>query len=219
MFSKLLRPLQRSYEDRVLPRIIDKVMDNAEVHAIRAEVCDGLFGEVVELGFGSGPNVPFYPADVVRVRAVDPAELGWKLAKKRIDASPVSIAFVGLDGQSLPIDDNQADSVLCTWTLCTIPDPLRALEEVQRILKPGGRMHFVEHGLAHQAKGQTAQRRITPIWKQFAGGCHLDRPMIDLMETAGFEVDARRFVSARIKTVGSMYLGTATVSQRGTVER
>lgn len=209
MVSNLLRSLQRLYEDRVLPRIIDKVMDNPEMHALRAEVCEGLFGEVVEIGFGSGPNIPFYPAEVTRVQAVDPAELGWDLARERIEASPVPIEFVGLDGQSLPIGDGEADSVLCTWTLCTIPDPLQALAEIRRVRKPGGCLHFVEHGLAHQTKGQTAQRRITPVWKEFAGGCHLDRPVIDLMERAGFTVDARRFATQGPRTVGSMYLGTA----------
>lgn len=205
-----LRTLQHNYEERLLPRIIDKVMDQPEVHALRAEVCAGLSGDVVEIGFGSGPNIPHYPAEVERVRAVDPARLGWDLAADRIAASPTKIEFVGLDGQRLPVDDDDADGVLCTWTLCTIPDPGRALDEIRRVLRPGGSLHFVEHGLAHQQKGRTTQRRITPVWKEFAGGCHLDRPTTELLESYGFDVTARRFTMRGSSVLASMTLGIAT---------
>src|SRR4029078_6307302 len=114
----------------------------------RRRVGDGREGAVVELGFGSGLNVPFYPGSVERVAAVEPAALGWKLAEKRLSASSVPVERSGLDGQSLPFEDNSFDAALSTWTMCTIPDVAAALSELRRVLKPGATLHFVEHGLA-----------------------------------------------------------------------
>ncbi|MDH3755041.1 MAG: class I SAM-dependent methyltransferase [Acidimicrobiia bacterium] len=187
-------------------------MDQAPLRELRAEVCAGLAGEIVEIGFGSGANVPFYPSTVTGVRAVDPAALGWELAADRLATSTVPVELVGLDGQTLPVADDTAAAVLCTWTLCTIPDATLALAEIRRVLAPGGALHFVEHGLAHQERGRTAQRRLTPLWKHVAGGCHLDRPIDRLITDAGFDVDVRTFTMKGPKTFGSTYLGTARPS-------
>jgi ubiquinone/menaquinone biosynthesis C-methylase UbiE len=176
------------YSERILPRLIDKACGMKASRPLRARACEGLVGEVVEIGFGSGHNVPFYPESVTRVAAVEPADLGWKLASDRVAASSVPIERAGLDGQSLPFDDDTYDSALSTWTLCTIPDPVAALREVHRVLKPGGQLHFVEHGLAPDESVQRWQRRIEPVWKPVAGGCHLTRPIVDLLGEAGFEV-------------------------------
>jgi ubiquinone/menaquinone biosynthesis C-methylase UbiE len=156
---------------------------------LRERVCAGLSGEVVEIGFGSGHNVPFYPDTVQRVAAIEPSMLSWKLAQDRISASPVTVEQSGLDGQALPLPDDSFDAALSTWTLCTIPDPVLALTEVRRVLRPGGTLHFVEHGLAPDESVQRWQRRLEPLNKRLVGGCHLTRPILDLLETAGFRVE------------------------------
>jgi SAM-dependent methyltransferase len=126
---------------------------------LRSRVCAGLHGQVVEIGFGSGHNVPFYPASVTGVSAIEPADLGWKLAGKRLAASAVAVERSGLDGQALPLPDDSFDTALSTWTLCTIPDAAVALGEVRRVLKPGGTLHFVEHGLAPDENVERWQHR------------------------------------------------------------
>src|SRR5215218_1208979 len=136
------------YGDHVLPRMIDVACNMRESVPQRQRVCAGLAGEVVEVGFGSGSNVPFYPAAVTRVAAVEPADAGWNLAAKRLREATVPVERSGLDGQHLPFGDDSFDAALSTWTLCTIPDLDAALRELRRVLKPGGKLHFVEHGLA-----------------------------------------------------------------------
>jgi ubiquinone/menaquinone biosynthesis C-methylase UbiE len=176
------------YEDHVLPRIIDVACNLKVSREQRARVCEGLNGSVVEIGFGSGLNVPFYPAAVSRVAAVEPADVAWKLASKRVEPSPVAVERSGLDGQSLPFGDDTFDAAVSTWTLCTIPDVEAALREVRRVLKPGGTLHFVEHGLAPDEDVRRWQHRLTPVQRRLFGGCHLDRPIVSLVRGAGFEV-------------------------------
>jgi len=177
------------YADRVLPRIMNVACGSKQSRPLRERVCAGLHGQVVEIGFGSGHNVPFYPDTVQRVAAIEPSQLSWKLAQDRVSASPVTVEQSGLDGQSLPFADNSFDTALSTWTLCTIPDPVLALTEVRRVLRPGGTLHFIEHGLAPDENVQRWQRRLEPLNKRIAGGCHLTRPILDLLETAGFAVE------------------------------
>jgi ubiquinone/menaquinone biosynthesis C-methylase UbiE len=178
---------------------------------LRQRVCEGLRGEVVEIGFGSGLNVPFYPVSVTRVAAVEPADVGWKLAEKRLKASPVHVERAGLDGQSLPFADDSFDSALSTWTMCTIPDLEAALAEVRRVLKPGGTLRFVEHGLAPDENVRRWQHRLEPVQKRVFGGCHLTRPIVDLLKRGGFtitEVDVF-YEDGTPKFVGANSLGTA----------
>src|SRR3954454_6442695 len=176
------------YGDHVLPRIIDFGCGLKVVRPLRRRVCAGLEGEVLEVGFGSGLNVPFYPGAVTRVAAVEPADVGWKLAQPRLRETRVPVERAGLDGQSLPFGDDSFDTALSTWTLCTIPDVAAALSEVRRVLKPGGTLRFVEHGLAPDEGGRRWQPRLEPLQKRLFGGCHLTRPVVDLLTGAGFTI-------------------------------
>jgi len=174
------------YTEQVLPRIIDVACGLKANRPLRDRVCEGLHGQVVEIGFGSGLNVPHYPGAVTKVAAVEPADRGWKLAGKRLAATSVPVERVGLDGQSLPLEDDSCDTALSTWTMCTIPDIATALAEVRRVLKPGGTLHFVEHGLAPDDKVQRWQHRLEPVQKKLFGGCHLTREIAHLVTAAGF---------------------------------
>ena len=169
------------YADHVLPRLTDLVMRRRELTEIRARVAAELGGEVLEIGFGSGLNVPHYPPTITRVRAVDPATVGRRLAAGRVADSPVPVEYVGLDGQALPLESASVDHVLTTWTLCTIPDVAAALGEIDRVLRPGGRFHFVEHGRSPDPDVARWQDRLTPLQWRLAGGCHLNRRIDDLI--------------------------------------
>jgi ubiquinone/menaquinone biosynthesis C-methylase UbiE len=148
------------YDDHVLPRLVDLVLGRP-FEKTRARVAAGLAGEVLEVGFGSGRNVPHYPSAVTRVLAVEPAAAGRRLAAERVAASKVPVEFVGLDGQNLPLANESVDHVLVTWTLCTIPDVQRALDEMRRVLRPGGSLHFVEHGRSPAVATSTGRSRIS----------------------------------------------------------
>ncbi len=199
------------YGEQVLPRIINAVCNMKENTPQRRRVCDGLAGDVVEVGFGSGLNVPFYPAAVEGVAAVEPADVGWKLAAKRLGASAVPVQRAGLNGESLPFPDDRFDAALSTWTMCTIPDIDAALRELRRVLKPGGTLHFVEHGLTPDEGVRRWQHRLEPVQKRVFGGCHLTRPIADLLTGAGFtitELDVY-YEKGAPKFVGANSLGVA----------
>ena len=199
------------YGDHVLPRIIDVGCNMKQSLWQRRRVCEGLAGEVVEIGFGSGSNVPFYPATVTRVAAVEPADIGWKLAAKRLREATVPIERSGLDGQSLPFADDSFDAALSTWTMCTIPDIDAALRELRRVLKPGGELHFVEHGLAPDEDVRRWQHRLEPLQKRVFGGCHLTRPTVELLTGAGFEITEvdRYYEKGAPKSLAAQSLGVA----------
>lgn len=176
------------YREQVLPRMVELTCGGAQMERWRARAAEGLHGRIVEIGFGSGLNVPVYPPAVTEVLAVEPAQVARDRAAERIAASPATITHVGLDGQSLPIDDRSCDGALSTFTLCTIPDVDAALAELHRVLKPGGELHLLEHGLSPDPKIARWQRRLDPLEVRVADGCHLTRDPIALVEAAGFEV-------------------------------
>jgi len=199
-----------AYERYVLPRVINQLCGAKSLHQLRRRVCSGLAGDVIEIGFGSGLNVPFYPAAVTAVAAVEPSDLSWKLARDRVAAAAAPVSRSGLDGQSLPFDDGSFDVALSTWTLCTIPDVTAALKEVRRVLRPGGQLHFLEHGLAPDERVRRWQRRLDPLQQRIAGGCHFTRPIADLVTAAGFTItELDVFYEPGPKVAGADSLGTA----------
>jgi len=199
------------YGDQILPRVINVVLGGRDFNRVRARVAAGLEGEVLEVGFGSGLNVPHYPSDVRRVRAVDPATIGRKLAAERVAASQVPVEYVGLDGQALPVDSASVDHVLITWTMCTIPDVASALGEIYRVLRPGGELHFAEHGRSPDAKVAQWQDRLNPLQRRLFGGCHLNRPIGQVVEQAGFSlIQLENYYMRGPKPMGYMFEGLAT---------
>jgi ubiquinone/menaquinone biosynthesis C-methylase UbiE len=176
------------YREQVLPRLVEVACGGAQMERWRARAAEGLSGTILEIGFGSGLNVPVYPAEVTEVLAVEPALVARDRAAGRIAESHARVRHVGLDGQSLPLDDDSCDGALSTFTLCTIPDVEIALAEVARVLKPGAPFHVLEHGLAPDANVARWQHRIDPVQQRLADGCHLTRDPVALLEGAGFTV-------------------------------
>jgi ubiquinone/menaquinone biosynthesis C-methylase UbiE len=199
------------YRDVVFPHVINLVMNTKVTREIRARVCSELKGEVVEIGFGTGLNVPHLPAGVTHVRAVDPMRTGARIAAKRVAASPVPVSLDGLDGQSLPFADHSADAVLSTWTLCSIPDVVAALQEVRRVLRPGGSLHFVEHGLAPEESVRRWQDRLNPLEQRIACGCNLNRDIPALIEQGGLRMKRldTYYTDGDPKVIGWTYEGVA----------
>jgi ubiquinone/menaquinone biosynthesis C-methylase UbiE len=167
----------------------DVMLGNEEVRRHRQRAAAGLHGVVLEIGFGSGLNLPVYPDDVEKVLAVEPSTVGRARGADRIRSSKVEVEFVGLDGQEVALPDGSADSALSTFTLCTIPDAGRALREVARVLRPGGRLHFLEHGLCPSPGVARWQHRCNGFEQRIAGGCNLDRAIDELVRDAGFVID------------------------------
>jgi ubiquinone/menaquinone biosynthesis C-methylase UbiE len=202
------------YDDRVLPHIINVVMNTKQMRTLRTRVCADLKGEVLEIGFGTGHNLPFIPAGVTRLLAVEPSGRSVELARERIDASPIDVEVVGLDGQSLPVGDASVDAVLCTWSLCTIPDGIAAVREARRVLRPGGTFHFIEHGLAPDEGVRRWQNRLNPIENRIAGGCNLNRDIAGLIEAGGLRITKldRYYNSGEPKAFGAMYEGVAALT-------
>src|SRR4051794_2052339 len=163
------------WTERVVPRLVDRSLSTQDVMELRREVCADLTGRVLEIGFGSGLNIGLYPAAVTAVDAVEPADLAWELSAPRRSRADVPVERVGLDGAHLAAEDATYDAVLSTFTLCTIPDVGTALSEVRRVLRPGGTLHVLEHGLAPDPRVATWQRRLDPLQGRAAGGCHLTR--------------------------------------------
>ena len=177
------------WSNQVVPRIVELALRSDDVSERRRRCLEGLSGTVVEPGFGSGLNLAHYPDAVTKVYAVDPAMVGRKMASKRLAAASIDVEFVGLDGADLPLEDDSCDGAALTFTLCTIPDHMKALAELRRVLKPGAALHFLEHGLADDPNIAKWQNRLTPLQKRVVDGCHLNRPIVEDIAHAGFAID------------------------------
>lgn len=175
-------PIERGgfYENRVLPRLIDRLLGTDAATEARARTCSGLYGDVVDVGFGTGTNLAHLPPGVRRVLAIEPSHGALERALPAIDASPVPVMAAGSDGQRLPFADESVDCVLFTWTLCTIPDPVAAVREARRVLRPGGSVHFVEHGFSNRPRTQRWQHRLNGVQRKVFCGCNLTRDVPDI---------------------------------------
>ncbi len=177
------------YAKHVLPRLIDIAMRNKDTARLRAEWIPHARGEVLEIGIGSGLNLEFYSPEVQRVYGVDPSAELQQMARKRVGKSPVEVEFLSQSAEEpLPLPNASIDTAVVTWTLCSIPNPSEALQQAKRVLKPTGRLIFVEHGRSSDPSVVVWQDRITPMWKQIGGGCHLNRKIDDLITGAGFQI-------------------------------
>ena len=176
------------YEERILPRMVELTCGGKDMARFRRRTVEGLSGTIVEVGFGSGLNAPVYPPEVTEVKAVEPSMLARERSARHTVDTSARVEFVGLDGARLPLEDASCDGALSTFTLCTIPDVHAALAELHRVVRPGGRFHFLEHGRAPDESVRTWQRRLEPIQKRVAGGCHLTRDAEALVSDAGFEI-------------------------------
>lgn len=202
------------YRDRVFPRIMNRACNTATTRHIRAEVCAPLAGEVLEIGFGTGLNLPHLSSAVTRLLAVDPmraTKRGQDLAAERLAASPVDVEFVGLDGERLELADDSVDAALSTWTLCSIPDAPAAVREIARVLRPGGALHFVEHGRSPDADVRRWQDRLNGIQNRVACGCHLNRDIPALIEDGGMAVSTVKtfYAEGEPKLFGWTFQGIA----------
>ncbi|XVX20054.1 methyltransferase domain-containing protein [Actinomycetota bacterium] len=205
--------LRDTWETHVLPVAVDLALAEPTAGRWRRRLVADVAGEVLEVGFGSGRTLPYYPDAVCRVLAVEPALKAWDRAAQRIADFGRPVEHVGLDGARLEVPDASVDAVVSSWTMCTIPDLTTALSEFSRVLRPGGQVHFVEHSLAPAPLTAAIQRRVQPVWGAVAGGCHLDRDIPRLLAEAGFDVHLRqeRFVARGPARLASFFvLGTAT---------
>ena len=199
------------WAEHVVPRITDLALGTPEVRAVRERVVTRARGEVVELGFGSGPTLPLYPPAVTSVRAVEPSAVARRLGARRIAGATIPVEHVGLDGAELDLPDDTADTVVSTFTLCTIPDVGRALREVRRVLRPDGLFLFLEHGLSPVPGTARWQHRLDPLQQRLVAGCHLTRRIDDLVRDAGLTVTD--LDHDRLRGPGPLsylYLGAAT---------
>ena len=198
------------YSNLVIPYCIDWAMSGSNLEPYRQQLLTDVSGEILEIGFGTGLNLPHYPESVTKITTIDPNPGMQKLARSRIADSRITVDYKVLNGESLPMENNSFDSIVCTWTLCSIPLVEQAIAEVYRLLKPGGKFFFIEHGLSQDASIQVWQNRLTPLQKIIADGCHLNRQISDLVKLQFPNVTTEQFYAPKLpKVIGYMYQGVA----------
>ena len=177
------------YTEHVVPYLVQLAMRQRALVPYRERVISKAGGRVLEIGVGSGLNLPLYPAAVTAVVGIEPSAKLLSMAKVQTAPATRQIELLEASAEAIPLENESVDTVVTTWTLCTIPDVQRALEEMRRVLMPTGRLLFVEHGRSPDTSVRRWQNRLNPLWKPIAGGCHLNRPMADLIESAGFRIE------------------------------
>jgi ubiquinone/menaquinone biosynthesis C-methylase UbiE len=177
------------YEERILPWLIDLAMRNARLAAYRSRVVPAASGRVLDVGIGSGLNLPFYGTTVSEIIGIEPSAKLLKMTRSAAGRASTPLKLIEGTAEAIPIDDQTIDTVVTTWTMCSIPAIERALQEMRRVLKPGGRLLLVEHGRAPERCVRWWQDHLTPAWKRFSGGCHLNRPIPELIQHAGFRIE------------------------------
>jgi ubiquinone/menaquinone biosynthesis C-methylase UbiE len=177
------------YNDVVLPRLCHLVMGNQRLVPYRERVIGSAEGRVLEIGIGSGLNLPFYRPAVREIVGLEPVPQLIAMARQVAERTPIPVTFIQESAEAIPLENDTVDTVVTTWTLCTIPQAYRALDEMRRVLKSSGRLLFVEHGLAPDVGVRRWQNWLTPAWKRIGGGCHLNRPIRTMIENAGFRLD------------------------------
>jgi ubiquinone/menaquinone biosynthesis C-methylase UbiE len=198
------------YQDEIVPLLINWSMRQKNLAAYRARIIPAAEGRVLEIGIGSGLNLPFYSRNVARVIGLEPSPRLLAMARRVERTGNGSVEFIEGSAEAIPLKDASVDTVVTTWTLCSIPDLLRALRDMRRVLRPGGRLLFVEHGLAPDPNVIWWQDRLTPVWKRLGGGCHLNRAIGTLIEGAGFQFDRLQTGYMRgPKPMTFMYEGSA----------
>ena len=199
------------YQDQIVPLLINLAMRHREVAEYRGRVVPAAEGRVLEVGIGSGLNLPFYGPGVRQVIGLEPSPKLLGMARRAADARPGRVGFIEGSAESIPLDRASVDTVVTTWTLCSIPDAAQALAEMRRVLKPDGRLLFVEHGRAPDASVARWQDRLTPAWKCVGGGCHLNRAIADMIAGAGFAFDHLQtgYMRGGPRAVAFMYEGSA----------
>jgi ubiquinone/menaquinone biosynthesis C-methylase UbiE len=198
------------YQNQIVPLLINLAMRQRNLAAYRNRIVPAAEGRVLEIGIGSGLNLPFYTRNVARVIGLDPSPKLLSMARGNLRPDSMPVEFVEGSAEAIPLEDRCIDTVVTTWTLCSIPDAGRALCEMHRVLKPGGRLLFVEHGRAPDPNVRWWQDHLMPAWKRVGGGCHLNRPIKALIEDAGFQFE--RFETGYMrgpKPMTFMYEGSA----------
>ena len=198
------------YNDFILPRLIDLAMRNKQLVPFRKRVIGAAEGRVLEIGVGSGKNLPFYRTPAREVLALEPAARLVTMARSAPRAAGMPVNFLEASAEAIPLDNHSVDTIVTTWTLCSIPQAAAALGEMRRVLRPGGKLLFAEHGRAPDASVRRWQDRLTPVWRRIGGGCHLNRPIRAMIEGAGFRID--RIETGYIpgpKLITFMYEGSA----------
>lgn len=198
------------YRKLVVPRLTDLAMRNQHLEPYRRRVLSGARGRALEIGVGSGLTLTRYPPAVCELLALEPDPKLMDMARSKPAGSVLPVTFLEASAEQIPLEDGSVDTVISTWTMCSIQDIRRALEEMRRVLRPDGRLLFVEHGLASELNVRKWQNRLDPLWIHVSGGCHLNRPIEALVAGAGFEVD--RLETGYItgpKLMAFMYEGVA----------
>ena len=199
------------YEDRVLPHLINIACSTKPTRKQREKIVHLAEGDVLEIGFGSGLNLPYYDSGKVRkIFGLEPSEGMRRKAQPNVDAAGLDVEFIDLPGEEIPLESRSVDTVLVTFTLCSIDDAVTALEGMRRVLKPGGKLLFAEHGAAPDANVRRWQDRLNPTWKRFSGGCNMNRDIPGLIESGGFRIttDERMYILG-VKILSYNYWGAA----------